>query len=184
MREDFVVEGRCVKLLPLPFYPALLHLYNNLSIDPERLAKGIFRSHFFPRPSVCPSVCKFCKINFFFWKIELWDTSYGHLWCPSEPEVTWANRKWTGSKPEVLSGSEVEFEGSTSAGRKNKIRFRKNSENVSFQNLMHFFASDLRISWMLLVLKSCGIWRRKFLSFSWMCVLLLSFFVAAQMVWK
>ena len=45
-----------------------------------------------------PYVRKFCEIQFFFWKIELWDTSYGHLWCPSELEV---NRKWTGCGPEV-----------------------------------------------------------------------------------
>ena len=33
-------------------------------LDPERLAKGIFRSHFFFRPYVCPST-NFAKFIFF-----------------------------------------------------------------------------------------------------------------------
>ena len=56
-------------------------------LDPERYAKGIFRSHFF---AGCPSVhmsANFAKFNF----------SYGHLWSPSEPEVS---RKWTGNECE------------------------------------------------------------------------------------
>ena len=82
-----------------------------LSVCPSaNFAKFIFRSRAFSerdlylevtffsgRMSVCMYVRKFCEIQFF-WKIELWNTSYGHLWSPSEPEV---NRKWTGNEPEL-----------------------------------------------------------------------------------
>ena len=104
-------HGKAKQTCGKSLYPKKTHLQDTVEEgfkvffkDPERYVKGIFRSHFFPY--VRMYVRKFCEIQFF-WKIYLWDTSYDHLWSPSEPEV---NQKWTGI------GSEVECEGSTRTG--------------------------------------------------------------------
>ena len=63
----------------------------------------IFRSNIFP----------FCEIQFLN-KIELWDTSYDHLWAGAQVDRKWAgnglevDQKWIGSEmPEIYKRREL-----------------------------------------------------------------------------
>ena len=80
-------------------------------LDPERIRIRVHISKY---------VRKFCEINFF-WKIELSDTSYNHLWA----QVNW---KWTGN------GLEVECVGSTNAA--GRLRFFP--QKLALNNLLLF----------------------------------------------
>ena len=73
-------------------------------LDPERLAKWIFRSYFFLRPYVRPQIL---RKSFFLLNYNC-DASYDPLWYPNGPEV---NRKWTGSDRK-WTGSDRRWTGS------------------------------------------------------------------------